>query len=155
RQIPYYFKDATFGVKPNQIASIEHPRSGVTIVRDKAFGIPHIYGVTHGDVMFGAGYAGAEDRLFLMDVLRHTGRAQLSSFVGGAASNREMDRLQWEIAPYTEADLQKQIDDAPKIYGDLGTRIIRDGQDYVAGINAYIDAATNPLNPLDAANKLP
>ena len=26
--------------------------------------------------MFGAGYAGAEDRLFLMDVLRHTGRAR-------------------------------------------------------------------------------
>src|SRR5438132_1105600 len=79
-------------------------------------------------VMFGTGYAAAEDRLFLMDVLRHTGRAQLSSFAGGADSNREMDRLQWEIAPYTEADLQKQIDDAPKIYGAQGTRIIRDGQ---------------------------
>ena len=155
RQIPYYFKDATFGVKPNQIASIEHPRSGVTIVRDKAFGIPHIYGVTHGDVMFGAGYAGAEDRLFLMDILRHTGRAQLSSFIGGASSNRQMDRDQWQAAPYTEADLQQQIDDAPKYYGDAGRRIIADGNEYVAGINQYIHDATNPLDPVGAANKLP
>ena len=38
--------------------------------------MPHIYGDTRADVMFGAGYAGAEDRLFLMDVLRHTGRAR-------------------------------------------------------------------------------
>ena len=34
--------------------------------------------------MFGAGYAGAADRLFLMDVLRHTGRAELASFLGGS-----------------------------------------------------------------------
>jgi len=33
-------------------------------------------------VFVGAGYAGAQDRLFLMDILRHTGKAQLSSFVG-------------------------------------------------------------------------
>jgi len=154
-QIGQYFKDATFGVKPGQVASTESPIPGLTIERDAAYGVPHIYGATRDAVMFGTGYAAAEDRLFLMDVLRHTGRAQLSSFAGGADSNREMDRLQWEIAPYTDADLQKQIDDAPKIYGAQGTRIIRDGQQYIAGINAYIDAATNPLNPLDAANKLP
>ena len=32
-----------------------------------------------------------QDRLFLMDILRHTGRAQLSSFAGGSAGNRAMD----------------------------------------------------------------
>ena len=35
--------------------------------------------------MFGLGYVGAEDRLFVMDALRNAGRAQLSSFAGGAA----------------------------------------------------------------------
>jgi acyl-homoserine lactone acylase PvdQ len=59
----------------------------VTIVRDRSFGIPHIYGDTRAGAVFGAGYAGAEDRLFLMDVLRHTGRAQLSSFIGGSEGN--------------------------------------------------------------------
>ena len=65
--------------------------------------------------MFGTGYAGAEDRLFLMDVLRHTAEAQLASFVGGSPSNRAMDETQWGIAPYTQADLQWQIDLAPKL----------------------------------------
>ncbi|MEA2435511.1 MAG: hypothetical protein QOF65_67, partial [Thermoleophilaceae bacterium] len=88
-QLPSFFKDATFGVKPDDVESVIHPREGLTIVRDKQFGVAHIYGKTRSDVMFGTGYVGAQDRLFLMDVLRHTGRAQLSSFAGGSASNRE------------------------------------------------------------------
>ncbi|MGZ6641682.1 MAG: penicillin acylase family protein [Solirubrobacteraceae bacterium] len=136
-----FFKDATFGVSSGDVASTETPRPGVTIVRDKAYGVPHVYGATHGDVMFGAGYAGAEDRLFLMDILRHTGRAELSSFAGGSASNREMDRTQWALAPYSEANLQRQVDDAPKLYGAAGQAVVDDVIDYVAGINAYIDAA--------------
>jgi acyl-homoserine lactone acylase PvdQ len=142
-QIARYFKDATFGVKPGDVASTETPlgHPGLRIVRDTRFGVPHIYGLTRSDVLFGTGYAGAEDRLFLMDVLRHTGRAQLSSFAGGDPGNREMDRTQWEIAPYTEDDLQKQIDNAHKLYGTLGDEFVKDGQDYVDGINAYIDQA--------------
>ena len=49
------------------------PRADVTIVRDRGFGVPHIYGSTRSGAMFGLGYAGAEDRLFFMDVLRHAG----------------------------------------------------------------------------------
>lgn len=144
-QIGDYFKDATFGVKDGDIASTTTPRPGVTIIRDKGYGVPHIYGETRGDVMFGTGYAGAQDRLFLMDVLRHTGRAELSSFVGGSAGNREMDRTQWALAPYTEADLQKQIDMADDLYGADGAQLQTDLGEYVAGINAYIAAAR--LNP--------
>src|SRR3954452_14300517 len=140
-QIGDYYKDATFGVPDGQTDTTESPKPGLTIVRDKQYGVPHIYGDTRADTMFGAGYAGAEDRLFLMDVLRHTGRAQLSSFVGGAAGNRQMDRTQWAIAPYNEADLQKQIDLAPTVYGKLGEEIRTYGQAFVDGINAYIDAA--------------
>ena len=40
-----------------------------------------------------------------MDVLRHTGRAELASFLGGA--NAGADASQWQFAPYTEADLRK------------------------------------------------
>jgi acyl-homoserine lactone acylase PvdQ len=144
-QIPSYFKDATFGVKEGEVASKESPRADVTIERDSAFGVPHIYGSTRAGVMFGAGYAGAEDRLFLMDVLRHAARAELSSFAGGASGNRAMDRTQWLIAPYTEADLQTQIENGPKLYGAAGQQTIEDGKELVAGINAYINAAL--LNP--------
>jgi acyl-homoserine lactone acylase PvdQ len=140
-QIGDYFKDATFGVPDGQVASTESPEPGVTIVRDAAYGVPHIYGDTDAEVEFGAGYAAAEDRLFLMDVLRHTGRAELSSFIGGSAGNREMDRTQWSIAPYTEADLQSQLDAAPKLYGAAGQHLIDLLNAYVAGINAYIAQA--------------
>src|SRR5207245_4831528 len=119
-QVPSYFKDATFGVKEGEAESVESPRSDVAIERDKAFGVPHIYASTRGGVMFGAGYAGAQDRLFLMDVLRHAARAELSAFAGGAEGNRAMDRTQWLIAPYTEADLESQIQNAPKPYGAVG-----------------------------------
>jgi len=136
-----YFKDATFGVREGDVESTESPRPGVIIVRDKQYGVPHIYGATDDDVEFGAGYAGAEDRLFLMDVLRHTARAQLSSFVGGAPGNRAMDRTQWAIAPYNEEDLQKQIDLAPTVYGDRGRELVERGNAFVDGINAYVNKA--------------
>jgi acyl-homoserine lactone acylase PvdQ len=138
-QIPDFFKDATFGVPPGQVASTVTPRPGVTIVRDSAYGVPHIYGDTRADTMFGAGYAGAADRLFLMDVLRHTGRADLSTFLGG--SNAGMDAQQWAFAPYTEADLQRQVDRLLQLYGAAGQQSAADAQSYVDGINAYIAAA--------------
>jgi hypothetical protein len=140
-QVDEYFKDATFGVEEGQVESTITPRDGVTILRDKAYGVPHVYGDTRGDVMFGAGYVGAQDRLFLMDVLRHTGRAELSSFAGGSPGNRQMDRTQWALAPYTEEDLQRQIDLADDLYGDEGRQLQADLEQYVAGINAYIAEA--------------
>jgi acyl-homoserine lactone acylase PvdQ len=157
--IPKYFKDATFGIKPDDVASTISPRPGVTIIRDKQYGVPRVYGDTRGDVLFGAGYIGAQDRLFLMDILRHTGRAQLSSFVGGSAGNRAMDRTQWAIAPYTEADLQRQIDLAPQLYGARGKGLVDDLAQYVAGINKYIaEARLDPTKlPLEytAFNQVP
>ena len=158
-QIPNYYKDATFGVKAGDVASTTTPRPGVTIIRDRKYGIPHIYGDTRADVMFGEGYAGSQDRLFLMDILRHTGHADLSSFIGGSPSNRAMDHVQWQLAPYTEQDLQEQIDRAGEFYGAEGQKLVSDVHNYVAGVNAYISAAlTNPsLMPSEyqALGKLP
>jgi acyl-homoserine lactone acylase PvdQ len=143
-QVPSYFKDATFGVQDANVAGTESPEAGLTIVRDQ-YDVPHIYGQTRAEVMFGAGYAGAEDRLFLMDVLRHSSEGTLASFAGGSLSNRQMDETQWSIAPYTQQDLQSQIDAAPALYGSQGTQLVQDGQSYVDGINAYIQRAENPL----------
>jgi acyl-homoserine lactone acylase PvdQ len=144
-QVASYYKDATFGVKEGDLASTESPRSDVTIQRDSSYGVPHIYGSTRGGVMFGAGYAAAADRLFFMDALRHAARAELSSFAGGAEGNRAMDRTVWSVAPYTEADLQWQIENGPKMYGADGEQAVEDGNEFVAGINAYVNAAL--LNP--------
>src|SRR3954471_20090839 len=138
-QVPSFFKDSSFGVSPGQAERMYSPRSDVTIVRDKAFGVPHVYGRTRDGAMFGLGYVGAEDRLFFMDVLRHAGRADLASFAGG--SNAAMDAEQWQVAPYTEADLTRQADQIPKLLGPQGTILRRDVDNYVAGINRYIAEA--------------
>jgi acyl-homoserine lactone acylase PvdQ len=140
-----YFKDGSFGVKPDDVDRTYSPRNDVTIVRDKGFGTGHVYGDTRAGTMFGAGYIAAEDRLFFIDVLRHLGRAQLTSFAGGAAGNQAFDESQWEIAPYNEDDLQRQYDQLDDLYGADGKRVQDDAQAYVDGINAYIDAAK--LNP--------
>lgn len=137
-QVLSHFKDATFGVPPGQVAATVSPRPGVTIQRDAAFGVPHIYGDTRADTMFGAGWAAAADRLFLIDVLRHMGRAELASFLGG--SNAAADAEQWGFAPYTEADLEGQIA-AIAGRGEAGRRTAADLAAYVEGVNAYIAAA--------------
>jgi acyl-homoserine lactone acylase PvdQ len=140
-----FFKDASFGVRPEDVERRYSPRDDVTIVRDREFGVPHVYGETRDGAMFGLGYAAAEDRLFLMDVLRHAGRGQLSSFAGGAEGNRAQDRATWEVAPYTEADLQRQVDQFDDLYGTDGLQIGRDAQNYIDGVNQYINEAR--LNP--------
>ncbi len=153
-----YFKDASFGVRPDDIerqydpcgttpaplpVALPLPTGATTsacpevvIQRDKGFGVPHIFGADRSGAMFGAGYVAAEDRLFFIDVLRHYGRAELSSFAGGA--NVALDREQWGFSPYTEADLQRQIDQFDEMFGETGRQLQRDLEFYTAGVNQYI-----------------
>ncbi|MBC2903358.1 penicillin acylase family protein [Streptomyces cupreus] len=141
--ITNFFNDASFGVPADQVASTVRPagRSDVTIVRDKKTGVPHITGTTRYGTEFGAGYAAAEDRLWLMDVFRHVGRGRLTSFAGGDPANQGLEQEFWRHAPYTEADLQAQIDNAVAGNGARGQQALADVNAYVAGINAYIDAS--------------
>ncbi|WP_329298792.1 penicillin acylase family protein [Streptomyces sp. NBC_00659] len=138
-----FFNDASFGVASNQVESTTKPggRTDVTIVRDKKKGVPHITGTTRYGTEYGAGYAAAQDRLWLMDVFRHVGRGQLTSFAGGAASNQGLEQEFWRNAPYTEADLQAQIDSATSKAGARGVQALADANAYIDGVNAYIDAS--------------
>jgi acyl-homoserine lactone acylase PvdQ len=165
--IPDYYKDASFGVASGQQEGIEHPNCAiilppsansehcddVTIQRDQ-FGVPHVYGQDRAALMFGLGWVTGHDRLFLADVLRHAGRAQLSSFVGG--SNVGQDRDTWSNAPYmSDAELQLQYDRADDLYDEdydgLGTQIQNDVQNYVDGMNQWIaETRADPVNKLDA-----
>ena len=144
-QLGRFFDDSSFGVPAGQVERVEQPRPDVTIVRDKATGVPHVTGTTRSGTMFGAGYAGAEDRLFTMDLLRHVGRGQLTSFAGGAPGNRALEQSVWRNSPYREADLQAQIDRLHS-QGSRGAQLYADVQDYVAGINAYVAACMAARN---------
>ncbi|MEU1055983.1 penicillin acylase family protein [Streptomyces sp. NPDC005876] len=142
-KINSFFNDASFGVPADQVASTTRPagRTDVTIVRDKKTGVPHITGTTRYGTEFGAGYAAAQDRLWLMDLFRHVGRGQLTPFAGGAPANQGLEQQFWRTAPYTEAELQAQIDSAAARAGERGELALADVDAYVAGVNAYIDAS--------------
>jgi acyl-homoserine lactone acylase PvdQ len=140
--ISKYYKDASFGAKPEDIVSTYSPRDDVTIQRDK-FGVPHIWSDTRAGAMFGSGYAQAEDRLFLMDVYRHIGKGQGAAFIGG--SGRDFDHQVWQLAPYKPGELDQQFNNLPKLFGADGATVQDDIRNYVAGVNEYIDEAK--LNP--------
>src|SRR5207244_12073782 len=122
-------------------------RPGTVIIRDQQFGVPHIFGTTRADTEFGAGFASAEDRLFEMDVLRHVGRAQLTSFVGPSPANIAMDCSIAASAGYSESELQQQVDDfparhpAPIVIGGVATaerqQLARDAHAMRAGVDGY------------------
>ena len=124
-QLGKYYDDESFGVRKKDVARTEspsdasYPSGDVVIERDK-LDIPHIYGATNEAASFGAGYAQAEDRLFLMDVLRHYGAGTLSTFIGPSCADEQMDHDQLLLAPYTAAQATAQVDRLPKEYGHAG-----------------------------------
>ena len=151
-----YFDDASFGVAPGQVTRTETPGPGVTVYRD-THDVPHVYGNSDQTMAFGAGFVQAEDRLFLMDVLRHYGSGTLTAFLGPTCSFEQMDHDQLLLAPYTPAQAQAQIDALPAQYGADGALAKSVIDQYVAGVNAYVaKAQTDPQYlPADYAAAAP
>ena len=144
-----YYNDESFGVQPQDVTRTEAPEAGVTIYRDKR-DIPHVYGNTDAKLAFGAGYAQAEDRLFLMDVLRHYGEGTLASFLGASCDFEQMDHDQLLLAAYTHKQAVAQVDALPAEYGQQGQLAKTMIYNYVAGVNAWIKKTQS-----DAAKYLP
>jgi acyl-homoserine lactone acylase PvdQ len=146
-----YFDDESFGIPAGDITRTEFPSSSrpVVIYRDR-HDVPHVYGQTDAAMAFGAGYAQAEDRLFLMDVLRHYGEGTLSAFLGPSCADEQMDHDQLLLAPYTRQQAQAQVDALPQRYGAEGQRAKDLIDSYVAGVNAYIARTALDLTKLPA-----
>ncbi|MBV9526440.1 MAG: penicillin acylase family protein, partial [Candidatus Dormibacteraeota bacterium] len=153
-QLSAYYNEESFGIPPGFITRMETPSASANVViyRD-THDVPHIYGATKNDVAFGAGYAAGEDRLFEMDVLRHYGAGDLSSFLGPSCADEQMDHDSLLLGGYTTAQKQAQVDALPARYGAPGTMLRSMVYSYVAGLNAYVAATqTNPaLLPADYA----
>ena len=77
-----------------------------------------------------------------MDIMRRVGRGQLTSYAGGAPANRELEQSFFSAAPYTEQELQAQID-AVANSGPRGKQGLADAQSYIDGINKYITDSHN------------
>lgn len=151
--LPMLFKDASFGVAPGDAGRTYQPRSDVTVVRDLSFNVPHVFGQTRAGTMFGAGYVTGEDRLFMMDVLRHVARGRLSEFLGASNANLASDRATYAVADYTEAELQAMGDRLKLLNPTLGQQAFDDTVAFAAGVNKFIeDALLNPaLLPVEYA----
>jgi len=94
-----YYKDSDFAPEPtaSQLATIEAasaqtaltgsppavetPEPGVLVVRQPPYDVPRIYADTRAEGMWAAGYVTAQDRLFLMDVLRHTSEGTMAELL--------------------------------------------------------------------------
>jgi len=135
---------------PATVTKTETPKPGVTIQRDE-FGVPYVNGVTFDDVEYGAGYAAVEDRMFLMDVLRHAGAARSAEFVGNTPGNVAMDEEQLRSAYYTPAEANAQMDKAAADAGRNGPKLLGGVDAFLAGINQ----AQHDLCPVVAAPTCP
>ncbi|MCC7538653.1 MAG: penicillin acylase family protein [Deltaproteobacteria bacterium] len=60
----------------------------VELVRD-ATGVPHVYGQTDADAMFGSGYAQARDRLFQMELRRRQAMGRQAELFGESKANED------------------------------------------------------------------
>jgi acyl-homoserine lactone acylase PvdQ len=139
-----YYKNSDFSVPTgDDIGSVEQPTTGATVIRDKRFAVPHIYAGTRSAGMYAAGYVTAEDRLFLMDVLRRTAEGELAGLLGPSSIAGDSAQVgQFDLSP---AELTKEANAVARHQGRLGRQALADIRHYVAGINGYINAThTNP-----------
>ncbi|HEX6702569.1 MAG TPA: penicillin acylase family protein, partial [Gaiellaceae bacterium] len=131
-----FFKRAPLGLGGERAVRTERSgRPGLRILRDR-WDVPHVYGRTRADVEFGAGWVTAEDRGFLIELLRGPGRISALDVPGLDAFSLVGSGRVVESSPETEAFLARQLDLA-RAAGPRGRQLVRDATNYVAGINAY------------------
>ncbi len=144
-----YYKQAPLDPAPGDVVSTETPRPGVTIKRDR-FGVPYVYGTTDNDTAFGAGYAGTQDRMFVMDALRYAGAGRRSELLGATPANLAADAEELRQADYTPQEAQAQLD-ALAQQGPQGADIVARAGAFVDGVNA----ARRAMCPTTAAPTCP
>lgn len=134
-----YYKESSFARVSGPSFS---PTPGATVVRDK-YGMAHVYGETRAAAMYAVGYATAQERLFLMDVLRRTAEGSTAELLGPTAVPSDSAALgQFDRSP---AELTAEVERLPKDEGAAGRRGLADLKQYVAGINAFIaETRTDP-----------
>ncbi len=106
------------------LARLDRP---VEIVRDN-YAVPHIFGEQDTDVLFGLGFAHAQDRLWQMMLLRRTAQGRLSEIFG--EETIQIDHLMRALDLYglSVAAARKQ---KPRLQDELKA--------YSDGVNSYLD----------------
>src|ERR1044071_6869392 len=115
---------------PQQTAvQIKGIKDRITIRRDER-GIPYVEAQNDEDLMFGQGYATAQDRLWQMDLFRRTARGELAEVLGAGPNNIAIDQDKlhrtYGFAQAVEAEASNA---SPR------TRAMLEA--YARGVNAY------------------
>ncbi len=134
--LPTFFKPNVFGLAGESPASVQNPpgRPGLRIERD-SYGVPHVYGETRDDVMYGAGWVAIEDRAFVMELLRGPGRVAAVDAPGIDPFALATSLRGFVPSAATEQFLASQ-EDLLRAQGPAGERVLQDVESYVQGINA-------------------
>lgn len=143
-----YYKDTDFGSMPGGVGPVTIPRAGVEIFRDKRFQMAHVYGANRYDVMFGAGYAQAQERLFLMDVLRHLAKGTLAQLLGPSGVSSDAGQLTNQ--DFSDQEMDAQFAALPRRFGAAGARAQSDLNAFIDGINARINEVNQNPSELPA-----
>ena len=139
-----YYLSEKFGVQGPVIRSEQTGRPGLRILRD-SHDIPHIYGKTRADVMFGSGWVAAEDRGLLL--LEGLGPAYLATLDAPGINPFSLVTSGRSFTPSKQAIafVAKQ-ENVLRRAGKQGRQVLSDLRNWVAGINAY-EASSEQSGP--------
>jgi Penicillin amidase len=130
-----FYLSEKFGVKGPVIGREQTGRPGLRILRDD-HDIPHIYGKTRADVMFGAGWVAAEDRGLLL--LEGLGPAYLATLDPPGLNAFGLVTSARSFTPSAEAiRFVAEQENVLRRAGRAGRQVLSDLRDWIAGINAY------------------
>jgi penicillin amidase len=108
----------------------------VTVIRD-ARGVAQIYAENEHDLFFSQGYVTAQDRLWQILFHKQFISGRLSEVVGERTLSIDRYYRTWQLRPIAEESYAKLSDETKKVL-----------QDYVDGVNVYVDTHRDSL-PLD------
>ena len=115
-----------------ELAGITTP---VRITRDRD-AVPHIYAESTEGVMFGLGFAHAQDRLWQMEINRRIGTGRLSEVLGAATAGT--DRFLRTFGGRRAAE---------RAYDELDQKTRAALDSYTSGVNAFLETHDTPLPP--------
>lgn len=142
-----YFKRANLMLSDGEAVSrrvLTAPDGKKVTIRRDGWGVPYIDGENRGAAEYGLGFAAAQDRLWLFDVLRYAGRGRASEYLGPSPTTYDLDLEFGPPAGYSEQELSDMVDRAVAKLGPLGPMFLSDTQMFVAGMNAYIAYLQTP-----------
>jgi acyl-homoserine lactone acylase PvdQ len=143
-----YFLSEKFGVT-GPVVRTEEPEAGLVIKRDKN-GIPHVYGQTRDEVMYGSGYVAAEDRGLILAL----GLGPAFAAAADVPGINPFDLLLTGRSFTPSAQTYTFVAEQEKVLlekGPDGAQVVKDLEDWADGVNAY-EASLGPARILPPVN---